>query len=62
MSWDVYTKEKDSIHIHHVIEQSKFKYTSPEDPEFKKCWALENLIPMWKNDHIAYHAKYRIKI
>ncbi len=32
-------------HIDHKIPHSEFKYTSMDDPEFKKCWALENLRP-----------------
>lgn len=31
--------------IDHIIPKSMFKYTSMEDEEFKKCWALENLRP-----------------
>lgn len=32
--------------IDHIIPHSKFNYTSMEDEEFKKCWALENLRPL----------------
>lgn len=32
--------------IDHIIPISSFKYTSMEDEEFKKCWALENLRPL----------------
>ena len=31
--------------IDHIIPHSTFKYTSMEDDNFKKCWALENLRP-----------------
>ena len=31
--------------IDHIIPQSKLPYTSMEDDNFKKCWALENLRP-----------------
>lgn len=31
--------------IDHIIPQSKLPYTSMEDENFKKCWALENLRP-----------------
>lgn len=31
--------------IDHIIPKSWFNYTSPEDPEFKECWALSNLQP-----------------
>ena len=32
--------------IDHIIPHSTFLYTSMEDEEFKKCWALENLRPL----------------
>jgi hypothetical protein len=32
--------------IDHIIPQSKLPYTSMEDDNFKKCWALENLRPL----------------
>lgn len=31
--------------IDHIIPQSKLQYSSMEDENFKKCWALENLRP-----------------
>jgi hypothetical protein len=31
--------------IDHIIPHSRFHYTSMEDEDFKKCWALENLRP-----------------
>ena len=31
--------------LDYIIPQSHFKYTSMQDEEFKKCWALENLRP-----------------
>lgn len=32
--------------IDHIVPQSKLPYTSMEDENFKKCWALENLRPL----------------
>lgn len=31
--------------IDHIVPQSELPYTSMEDDNFKKCWALENLRP-----------------
>lgn len=31
--------------LDHIIPHSEFHYTSSEDDDFKKCWALENLRP-----------------
>jgi hypothetical protein len=43
MTWQNYGE----WHVDHIIPRSHFKYETAEDPEFKKCWALENLQPMW---------------
>jgi len=32
--------------IDHIVPQSKLPYTSMEDKNFKKCWALDNLRPL----------------
>lgn len=32
--------------VDHIIPHSTFKYTSIQDEEFKKCWALSNLRPL----------------
>ena len=32
--------------LDHIIPHSTFNYTSMNDEEFKKCWALENLRPL----------------
>jgi hypothetical protein len=32
--------------IDHIIPQSDLPYSSMEDDNFKKCWALENLRPL----------------
>ncbi len=39
-------------HIDHIIPDSSFHYTSVEDEEFQKCWALENLQPMWAEENL----------
>jgi len=33
-------------HIDHIIPISKFNFEKPEDFDFKRCWALENLQPL----------------
>ncbi|TSC53742.1 MAG: hypothetical protein LiPW31_312 [Microgenomates group bacterium LiPW_31] len=45
MTWENYGNY---WHVDHVCPRSLFRYTFPEDPEFKKCWALENLQPLEK--------------
>lgn len=51
MTWDNYGSGKDRWCIDHIIPQSSFSYTSYEDEDFKKCWALNNLQPMWFNEN-----------
>lgn len=43
MSWANYGE----WHIDHIIPASSFVFSSYEDPEFKACWALSNLRPLW---------------
>ena len=38
--------------VDHIKPRSLFKYKTTEDPEFKKCWALENLQPLEKKINI----------
>lgn len=39
-------------HIDHIIPQSKLPYSSMEDNNFQKCWALSNLRPLKSIDNI----------
>ena len=48
MCWDNYGK----WHIDHKIPQAFFKFSSTDDVEFRMCWRLENLQPLWAKDNI----------
>lgn len=48
MTWDNYGE----WHIDHIKPISSFIFESSEDDEFKKCWSLENLQPMWGIENI----------
>jgi len=39
-------------HIDHIIPRSNFHFNSPDDIEFRECWALENLQPLWAADNL----------
>ena len=39
-------------HIDHIIPISAFNYETPDDLDFKRCWALKNLRPLWAVDNI----------
>ena len=53
MSWNNYGKWQ----IDHIIPQSFFEFTSYEDTEFKMCWRLENLQPLWAKDNLKKRDK-----
>ena len=55
MTWELFLQGE--IHIDHIIPKNTFHYTSMSDPEFKKCWALSNLQPLWVEDHHKKHSK-----
>ena len=55
MSWDNYGSY---WWIDHIKARSLFKYETAEDPEFKKCWALENLQPLEKIKNIKKGNKF----
>lgn len=44
-------------HIDHILPKSSFKYASAEDDEFKACWALSNLRPLWAEENLRKSAR-----
>src|SRR3990172_8345171 len=38
-------------HVDHIKPRSAFKYKTEDDPEFRECWALSNLQPLWAIDN-----------
>lgn len=48
MSWDNYGE----WHVDHVVPQDRFHYSSIDDEQFKACWAMSNLQPLWALDNI----------
>jgi hypothetical protein len=55
MSWGKFMVGE--IHIDHIIPISAFNYEKPEDDDFKRCWDLKNLQPLWKLDNLIKHNK-----
>ena len=53
MSWDNYGK----WHIDHIKPMSSFHYESPFDDEFKQCWSLKNLQPLWAEENLKKGAR-----
>ena len=54
MSWD---NMKD-WHIDHIRPVSSFNFTTTECEDFKKCWALNNLQPLWSKDNLSKGNKW----
>jgi hypothetical protein len=40
-------------HIDHRIPVSGFEYESPDDPQFRACWSLDNLQPRWGVENLS---------
>ena len=55
MTWNNYGK----WHIDHSIPILAFNFTKPEHQDFKRCWALSNLQPMWALENISKGAKLK---
>lgn len=47
MSWDNYGE----WHIDHIIPVSAFNFKTAKDIDFKRCWAMKNLQPMWGSEN-----------
>lgn len=56
MSWENYGKG--GWHIDHIKPISSFTFTSENDLEFKECWALSNLQPLWETTRIINGVEY----
>jgi len=46
-----------SLHIDHIIPIDAFNFIKPENPDFKKCWALNNLQLLPAKENIIKHNK-----
>lgn len=53
---------RDQWHIDHIIPRSSFTYQSADDAEFKACWALTNLRPLWAHINMAKGAQVELLI
>ena len=53
-SWD----NMNEWHIDHIRPVASFNYTTTECEDFKKCWALSNLQPLWAKDNLSKGDKW----
>lgn len=49
MSWE----NHGAWQIDHIKPISSFNFDSYEDPEFKECWKLSNLQPLWTSENLS---------
>ena len=49
MTWENYGK----WHLDHILPISLFNVTGIKSKGFKRCWALENLQPMWAKENLS---------
>ena len=52
MTWE----NRGKWHIDHILPRSSFQYDSPDDEQFKACWALSNLRPLWAQENLTKQA------
>tara|TARA_R110002110_G_scaffold331627_1_gene542749 strand:+ start:119 stop:607 length:489 start_codon:yes stop_codon:yes gene_type:complete len=53
-SWD----NMSEWHIDHIRPVASFNFTTTECEDFKKCWALNNLQPLWASDNMSKGDKW----
>jgi hypothetical protein len=53
MSWANYGE----WNIDHIIPISAFNFMTPDDIDFKRCWSLTNLRPMWASENFRKRNK-----
>jgi hypothetical protein len=44
-------------HVDHIIPISAFNFSRPEDIDFRRCWALQNLRPLEARENLRKHSK-----
>lgn len=50
MNWD---NQGSYWEIDHIIPKNQFNYISPEDKDFKICWSLMNLRPLYWKENVS---------
>lgn len=53
MSW----ANMDQWHIDHIRPRASFTFNSANCPDFKACWSLTNLRPLWAEDNMKKGAR-----
>ncbi len=56
MTWANWGKGSDKWNVDHILPKSRFNYEKLTDLDFKRCWALSNLQPLWSPENHSKHA------
>lgn len=54
MSWE----NHGAWHVDHKRPIASYNFSSVDDHEFKECWSLENLQPLWAKENLSKGARY----
>ena len=57
MNWGNHGRGKGKWHIDHIVPRAAFTFAAAADPEFRACWALTNLRPLWSTENLSKSAK-----
>lgn len=49
MSWDNFGE----WHIDHIVPIARFTFYSADDEQFRQCWSLTNLRPLWARENMT---------
>src|SRR5690625_2037830 len=55
MNWDAFMNG--DIHIDHIIPISELRPTKIDSDEFRACWCLSNLRPIWSKENLSKGSK-----
>lgn len=55
MNWEEF--KKGNIHLDHILPKELFEFNSENDIQFKICWSLNNLQPLWGEDNLSKRDK-----
>lgn len=62
MTWENWGKGEHCWHIDHIVPKARFSFRTDTDPDFRACWALTNLRPLWQPENQSKAAKMLVMI
>ena len=56
MTWSNHSRH--GWHVDHIRPVASFLFVTPDDPDFRECWALHNLRPLWAKENCNKQARW----